>query len=302
MLLALKLIGLVVVTTYMLQAGLATPKGRFAAGAWRKGELARALVVMLVLGPLVARLLAAAFALEPRPAAALVLLSLVGVVPLASRGARSARGDVPYAVVLTAALGIVTAFTAAPTTRLLLGYHGPLEVRTGALVLQVMLLQGVPLAIGMFIRAKPERTRALERVLGIFNVAAIVVLVVVAVVLLPRYGAVRSLGWNGALAAVRLRRVHLVDGLRARRARARKAPGARRHRKHAECHPGDPHRHERRSRLPASPSRSSACSLCVSSRGSRYRRCSLAPPSDRRSATSVRRRSEACNVARCSQE
>lgn len=199
--LALKLIGLVVVTTYMLQAGLATPPGRLAAGAWRKGELARALLVMLVLGPLVARLLAAAFALDRRPAAALVLMSLVGVVPLASRGARSARGEVSHAVVLTAVLGIVTAFTAVPTTRLLLGYDGPLEVRTGTLLLQVLLLQGMPIAIGMFIRSKTERVHALERGLGFFNAAAVAVLVVVALVLLPRYGAVRSLGWSGVLAA-----------------------------------------------------------------------------------------------------
>lgn len=200
--LALKLVGVVVVMTYMLQTGLATPKGKLRECAQRRGELARALLIMLVLGPLAARLLAAAFALPVRPAVALVLLSLVGVVPLASRGARSARADVSFAVVLTVALGIVAAFTAAPTTRLLLGYEGPLQVRTGALVLQVLLLQGVPLAIGIYIRSKTERARSLEKALGIFNAAIMLVLVVVVLTLLPRYGAVRSLGWSGMLAAV----------------------------------------------------------------------------------------------------
>lgn len=200
--LALKLVGVVAVATYMLQTGLATRSRELAAGARLRGELARALVVMLVLGPLAARLLAGVFALGPRPGAALVLLSLVGVVPLASRSARSARGDVSFAVVVTAALGITVAFTAAPTARVLLGYGGPLEVGTLSLLLQVLVLQGVPVALGAFVRSRSEQhARSLEKVLGVFNMAVVVALLVVAVVLLPRYGAVRSLGFGGALAA-----------------------------------------------------------------------------------------------------
>jgi BASS family bile acid:Na+ symporter len=200
--LVLKLAGVVAVTTYMLQTGLATPREELVACARRKGELARALLVMLVLGPLAARLLAAAFALPARPAAALVLLSLVGVVPLASRGARNARGNVAFGVVLTAALGIVAAFTTAPAVRLLLGYRGPLRVDTAPLLVQVLLLQGVPIAVGMLLRAKLRRAAALEDALGVFNGLVVLFVLGAAVVLLPRYGAVRSLGWNGALAAV----------------------------------------------------------------------------------------------------
>lgn len=201
--LVLKLVGVVVVATYMFQAGLATPEGQLrATGARRKGELARALLVMLVLGPLAARVLVEAFALDRHPAAALVLLSVVGVAPLASRAARSARADVSFAVILTAALGLVAAFTAAPSARLLFGYEGPLEVRAAPLVLQVLFLQGVPLALGVLIRSKTERARSLEKALGVFNAVVLVVLLVVALVLLPRYGTVRSLGWSAALAAV----------------------------------------------------------------------------------------------------
>lgn len=198
-----KLIGAVAVATYMFQTGLATPKGTLAATARRgKRTIARGLFVMLVLGPVFARLLAEVLALGPRAAAALVLLSLVGVVPLASRSARSVRGDVAFAVVVTAALGLVAAFTAAPATRLLLGYEGPLELRTGRLLLQLLLLQAAPLALGVLVRTKTGRTPRLEKALGAFNALALVALFVAALVHLPRYGPVRSLGWNGALAAL----------------------------------------------------------------------------------------------------
>jgi hypothetical protein len=200
--LALELAGVVAVVTYMLKTGLATPRGRLREVARQRApELARAIVIMLVLGPLLARLLVAVFALPVRPAAAIVLLSLAGVVPLASRGARSARADVSFAVLLTAALGAVAAFTAAPTTRLLLGYRGPLHVRTGALVLQIVLLQAVPLAAGILVRSKTERARTLERALGVLDAIVLVAIFAGALVLVPRTGAVRSLGWNGALAA-----------------------------------------------------------------------------------------------------
>ncbi len=202
MALALKLVGVIAVMAYMLQTGLATPRGDLAKCARHRGELARAIVIMLVLGPLLARFLAAAFALPVRPAVALVLLSLVGVVPLASRGARGARADVSFAVILTVVLGSVAAFTAAPTTRLLLGYAGPLEVHVGSLLLQILVLQALPLAVGVLVRARTERARALEKALGVFNTVLLSALFVAALVLLPRYGAVRSLGLRGVLAAL----------------------------------------------------------------------------------------------------
>lgn len=199
--LALKLTALVLVTTYMLQVGLATPRGALAVATRRKGAIARAVVLMLVVGPLGARALVAALELPPRPAVALVLLALAGVVPLAPRGARSARGDVPYAVVVTFTLGILAAFTAAPSARLLLGYWGPLDVPTLRLLGQIVLVQAVPLGLGLLLRARPH-ARAIEKVVGAVNVAVSVVIVVAALVLLPRTGAVRSLGLLGALAAL----------------------------------------------------------------------------------------------------
>jgi BASS family bile acid:Na+ symporter len=202
--LAMKLLGVIAVTTYMLQTGLAMPPGGLAACAKnKKAELARSLLVMLVLGPLAARLVVAAFALPPRPALALVLLSFVGVVPLASRGARNARGNVPTAILLTAVLGLVVAFTAAPTTRLVFGYHGQVEVHTMSLLVEILVLQGVPLAVGLMVRSKmASHARELETALGVFNTFVVIALVILAALIVPRHGAVRSLGWTGALAAI----------------------------------------------------------------------------------------------------
>lgn len=201
--LAFQIVFAVAVTTYMLETGLAAPRG----GMWealrtKKGELARGLVVMIVIGPLVATLIARALALPDHTADALVILSAVGVVPMASRGARRRGGDASLAVLLTALLGLAAAFTAAPTARFLLGYERRLDAPVGGLLLQVLALQGLPIALGMLIGRYSRRADAIERFFRTFNKAVIVAVVVAALVILPRYGSVRALGGRGVLAGV----------------------------------------------------------------------------------------------------
>jgi predicted Na+-dependent transporter len=200
--LAIKLVGIVVVVAYLIQTGLGIRRGTLRQRLKEsKGELVRALLVMLVLGPLAARLLVSVFALDVRPAVALVMLSLVGVVPLASKGARAARADVSFALDITLILAVIAAFTAEPWTRFLLGYRGPLDAKPATHALQGLMLEAVPLAIGMYLGTKKFAPR-LEKTLAKFNKIAIAIILVVAWVLLPRYGLVRSLGWKGIVAAL----------------------------------------------------------------------------------------------------
>jgi predicted Na+-dependent transporter len=201
--LALKIVAAVAITTYMLQLGLGTSTRELQAMLHRRGELARILLVMVVLGPLAARGLAGLFALDVRPGAALVLVAITGVVPLASRGAERAHGDVTFALGTKLLLALVTAFTAAPSIYLLFSYKGPLAVPTLHVLRELLLLQVLPIAIGMFVRARVgARALRLAKWLGIANTAILAAILVIAVVLLPRYGAVRSLGWSGVIASV----------------------------------------------------------------------------------------------------
>jgi predicted Na+-dependent transporter len=201
MAIALKILAFIAITTYMLQVGLATRSGDLRAVLQRKGELVRTLLVMVVLGPLAARMTAAIFGLGVHSTVALVVLATAGVVPLASRSARSTRGDVPFALELTLMLAVVAAFLAGPTSRLVLGYRGPVDVRPLPLLGELLLLVVVPTAVGLALREKSARAPAIERVVGKVNLVVLVVLVVVALVLVPRYGTVRSLGLSGVLAA-----------------------------------------------------------------------------------------------------
>jgi predicted Na+-dependent transporter len=200
--LTLKLLAALMISSYMLAVGLTTTTEALSSTLHKKSELARAVVIMLVLGPLTARLITAVFGLDRPAAAAIVLLSLTGVVPLASRGAGRAGGDTCFAVVLTATLGFASAITAVPTTRLLIGYGGPLEVPAARLFGSILLLQVAPLVVGMLLRARSAQRDRLERILTKLNAILYGAIAVAAFLLMLRYGAVRSLGWSGVAAAI----------------------------------------------------------------------------------------------------
>lgn len=204
MTLALLIVAVILLTTFMFQTGFAMPAGALASDLTKKGDLARAVLLMLVLGPLAARGLAWALQLEPHAEVGLVLLSLVGVVPLAPRGARMAGGDVAFAVLITFVLGALAAVTAAPSARFLLGYDGPLELRTGTLLAEIALLQAGPLALGLFLRTKtkPGLAATLEKWVGRVNLGATVVVLGAILLVMLRTHALRAIGWKGALAAV----------------------------------------------------------------------------------------------------
>lgn len=209
-----RLLIFVLVSTFMLEAGLTVPPR--ASRRLRAGTIARAVLVMLVLGPLAAFGVAHAFAPTPQVVAALVLLAVVGVVPLAARGARSARGDMGCAVVLTLVLGIIAPFTAAPSARLLLRYEGAIGFEPRPILVQLLVMQIVPLALGLLVQKTSRRAAGLRRVVHILNIVAFAI---VLAALLPRFGAVLEVGWRGVAAATVLAAViagvaHLVGGHR----------------------------------------------------------------------------------------
>jgi predicted Na+-dependent transporter len=198
-----KVIALVFVTTYMLQIGLLMPMGGLRSACSRhKGPLVWGVLLLMVGGPLVTYFVVRAFGLHRPADAGLVLLSVVGLAPLAPKQVRRAKGNVAFAIVLTFAVAVIAIFTAVPSARFLLSYERPLTLRPGPLLLKLLVLQGVPLAFGLFVRRRvsaAQRNKA-GKVLGAVNAVALVVLF--ALVVAPRLSALRSLGWAGAAAAV----------------------------------------------------------------------------------------------------
>jgi BASS family bile acid:Na+ symporter len=139
--------------------------------------LVRGLVINLVLFPAVAYAITRWLHASSDVAIALILLAAVPGGRFAPHLVKLGDGDVPLAIELTLFLAKITAFTAAPTARWLLGIHA-LDVHELPLILQLVLLQIVPLYAGKWIRRsrrslgdrmlRPAHTIAVMTMLAVF--------------------------------------------------------------------------------------------------------------------------------------
>lgn len=192
----LKVLTPLLVVTFMFQAGLDA-----AQGSRRRLPLVaigRGLLLMLVLGPLVAWALVHLVPTTPEVAVGLIVLSVTGVMPLASRGARDLGGSTTTAVLLTIVLAQITVLTALPSAEVLLARHGGAVFASGPAFVQVLLLQWLPLMAGILVaRRAPARSAPLSRFISVLDKAILTVVVVV--VVLPKLGVVTVLGLRGVL-------------------------------------------------------------------------------------------------------
>lgn len=193
-----KLIVAILIATFMLQAGLGAPPGslrRISSAA-----ITRGLLIMFVIGPAIAFAVVRGIA-PPKPvSAAIVVLSTVGVVPLAARGVRARRGSESTALVLTFILSMMAAFVAVPLSRFLLATRAHAELAPGRILLQLLALQVLPLLVGAFIARKSTRASEIAAVVGKVNL--VVLLVAIVVIVAPKASGLVSLGVRGILAAV----------------------------------------------------------------------------------------------------
>jgi predicted Na+-dependent transporter len=199
MTLTLRLLVLLVVSTFMLEAGLTVPAG--AMRSVRAGALLRGIFVMLILGPLAAVGMAELFSTTPRVTVALVLLSVAGVVPVAARRGRSSGGDMAYGLVLTIVLGVLAPLTAVQSAAGLLRYTGEIAFDPRVTFVQLVVVQVAPLALGVLIRRSNLRVENVIRVVHVINLLA---MLGVLAVLVPRFGAMLEVGWRGLGASVAL--------------------------------------------------------------------------------------------------
>jgi len=148
----------------------------------KRWRLVRGLVVSLIVFPAVGFAIVRGLRVSGDIAIALLLLSAAPGGRFAPHLVKLAGGDVPLAVELTLFLAKITAFTAAPTARWLLGV-GRLDVRELPLIAQLLFLQIVPLYAGKWFRQN-RRARADRLLKPARSIAALACLAVFGTVLL----------------------------------------------------------------------------------------------------------------------
>jgi predicted Na+-dependent transporter len=205
-----KLLVAILIASMTFEIGLSVPLREMREQLRDVRKLLRGLLLFLVVAPLTAALVAWAFRVDRPAEVALVLLACAGVVPLAPRFARSARGDVVLALELSFVLGLVTIVTCVPTARWLLGYSGEVQFGVGRLIAQLVFLQGAPLALGLLIRRASTRADSVVKVVGWVNTLAFVA--VALLIVAPHLDVLMATGWRGAAATVTLGVVLAVAG------------------------------------------------------------------------------------------
>lgn len=164
--------------------------------------LTRSLVAMLVVMPLLALLLAGAFALDPAVKGALVALAVSPVPPLLPRKQLRAGGHGSYAVglfVTTALFSIVTVPLAVHVVGGLTGGHPSLPTASVAKVVLISVIG--PLAVGVVVRSFAPGFA--DRVARPTSVVAMVLLVAGCVPLAAElWRPMRALVGNGTLLAI----------------------------------------------------------------------------------------------------
>jgi BASS family bile acid:Na+ symporter len=140
----------------------------------------------LVLLPVVGFALATLFELPPPLAVGFMLITAAPGGPSSNIYSHLARGDVALSVTLTAVSGVVTIITIPLIMHLVLG-HFLGESRTvslpvGETILQIALIVGLPLGLGMFLRHhRPAAADKADRIFKRVAVGLLVVFVVGAV-------------------------------------------------------------------------------------------------------------------------
>jgi BASS family bile acid:Na+ symporter len=195
-----KAIAAVLIVTFMFQAGLTAPRRYFAGALARPRAVLVAISFMLVVEPVLAWLTIQAFHLRGPVAAAIAVLAVSGLLPLAARAVRAVRGDVALALVTTFVVGVLAIFTAPLTVAWLVGREGAITVEPGPLVRQLVILQGIPLAFGLLLRSSSWCTAKFPRIVRWINTAALVL--VLLVVIVPRLPTMENIGALGALAGI----------------------------------------------------------------------------------------------------
>lgn len=172
---------LVFVVSSMFGMGLSLTMGQIAEPLKNTRLVILALVANFVLIPALAYLITIVLPLEEPLAIGLILLSTAAGAPFLPKLAEVAKGNVAFSVGLMVLLMVVTIIYLPLVLPLLLG---DVEVNPWDIARSLIVMMLIPLAIGLFIRARYEETAAgIQPTFGMAANIALLVLVVLGLVL-----------------------------------------------------------------------------------------------------------------------
>jgi len=177
-----KIIALLLVVSLTFQAGLQVNRAHLMAVLRDYGFLGRALLANLVIVPLIGVVAVHLFQLGDDVATGVLLMAIAPGVPfLGLAGGRAKGGSIGVAVSLLVMLQALAIITVPLTAQLVLPAHDALFVPFGRLIVTLVLVQLLPLAVGMFVcERRPEAALGLGRpvmvVAGLCIVALLVIL------------------------------------------------------------------------------------------------------------------------------
>ena len=168
----------------------------------RPGLLARSLLAMFGIMPVVALVLARLFNFLPTVEIALICLSISPIPPLLPKKEMKAGGESAYALGMMAILSVLAIVVVPLALEILERVSGrPLSIAAGNVARIVLVTSLLPLAIGMVIRAyAPQLADSLEKVVGI--VVRILLPLAVLALLVATIPAMWALVGNGTLIAM----------------------------------------------------------------------------------------------------
>lgn len=183
-----KIVVAVFLAAFMFQAGLGCDISDLTTALKNRGMMIRAFLAEFIVVPIVGVIVVRLFMLDDFVAAGIILMAIAPGVPFLPMLAGAKHGgNQGLATALTALLPAVSIVTVPITAPLVLPVNATAHIVMARFIINLLLLQLLPLAIGLFIRARsPNNAPTLIKVfMGIAIVALLVILIGVA----PKMGA-----------------------------------------------------------------------------------------------------------------
>lgn len=174
-----KIVVAVFLAAFMFQAGLGCDYRELLAALRNAGCMIRVVLANFIVVPIVGVLAVRAFALDDFVAVGILMMAISPGVPfLPLLAGEKHGGDQGLATALTGLLPLLSIITVPITAALVLPVNAAAHINMGSFIVNLVLLQLVPLIIGLFIRARsPKIAPTLIKVfMGIAALAIIVLL------------------------------------------------------------------------------------------------------------------------------
>jgi bile acid:Na+ symporter, BASS family len=183
-----KIIVAVFLAAFMLQAGLGCDFNDLMTALKNRGMMVRAFLAEFIVVPIVGVIVVRLFVLDDFVAAGILLMAIAPGVPFLPMLAGAKHGgNQGLATALTVLLPAVSIVTVPITAPLVLPVNAAAHIVLARFIFNLLLLQLLPLAVGLFIRARsPENAPTLIK--AFMTIAALAILVLLFAVV-PRMGA-----------------------------------------------------------------------------------------------------------------